>query len=86
MPPRSSFKGFLRLSLVSVPVKGFTATQTSQEIRLNQLHAECNSRVKYQKTCPTHGELSNDDIVSGYEYAKDQYVIDRKSTRLNSSH
>ena len=75
MPPRSSFKGFLRLSLVSVPVKGFTATQTSQEIRLNQLHAECNSRVKYQKTCPTHGELSNDDIVSGYEYAKDQYVI-----------
>jgi DNA end-binding protein Ku len=75
MPPRSSFKGFLRLSLVSVPVKGFTATQSSQEIRLNQLHAECNSRVKYQKTCPTHGELSNDDIVSGYEYAKDQYVI-----------
>jgi len=75
MPPRSSFKGFLRLSLVSVPVKGFTATQTSQEIRLNQLHAECNSRVKYQKICPTHGELSNDDIVSGYEYAKDQYVI-----------
>jgi DNA end-binding protein Ku len=75
MPPRSSFKGFLRLSLVSVPVKGFTATQTSQEIRLNQLHAECNSRVKYQKVCPTHGELSSDDIVSGYEYAKDQYVI-----------
>ena len=75
MPPRSSFKGFLRLSLVSVPVKGFTATQTSKEIRLNQLHAECNSRVKYQKVCPTHGELASDDIVSGYEYAKDQYVI-----------
>jgi DNA end-binding protein Ku len=75
MPPRSSFKGFLRLSLVSVPVKGFTATQTSKEIRLNQLHSECNSRVKYQKICPTHGELSSDDIVSGYEYAKDQYVI-----------
>ena len=75
MPPRSSFKGFLRLSLVSVPVKAFTATATSKEIRLNQLHAECNSRIKYQKICPSHGEISNDDIVSGYEYAKDQYVI-----------
>jgi DNA end-binding protein Ku len=75
MPPRSSFKGFLRLSLVSVPVKAFTATQTSKEIRLNQLHSECNSRVKYQKICPTHGEIANDEIVSGYEFAKDQYVV-----------
>ena len=35
----------------------------------------CNSRVKYVKNCPIHGELSSDQIVSGYEYAKDQYVI-----------
>jgi DNA end-binding protein Ku len=75
MPPRAMFKGFLRLSLVSVPVKGFTANATGSDIRLNQLHRECNSRIKYQKACPTHGEVKNDDIVSGYEYAKDQYVI-----------
>ncbi|MCA8959554.1 MAG: Ku protein [Planctomycetes bacterium] len=75
MAPRASFKGFLRLSLVSVPVKGFTANNTSSEIRLNQLHSECHSRVKYQKICPTHGELATDDIVSGYEYAKGQYVV-----------
>ncbi len=75
MPPRSSWKGFIRLSLVSVPVKAFTANSTGAEIRLNQLHADCNNRVQYKKTCPEHGELSSDQIVSGYEYAKGQYVV-----------
>jgi DNA end-binding protein Ku len=75
MPPRTSWKGFLRLSLVSVPVKAYTANATGSEIRLNQLHAECNSRIQYKKTCPTHGEVPNDEIVKGYEYAKDQYVV-----------
>src|SRR5262249_45664735 len=42
---------------------------------LNQLHAECNSRINYKKTCPIHGEVPNDQIVSGYEYAKGSYVI-----------
>jgi len=75
MAPRSTWKGFLRLSLVTVPVKAFTATNSSEEIRLNQLHKECNSRVRYLKVCPEHGELKSGDIVSGYEYVKDQYVI-----------
>jgi DNA end-binding protein Ku len=75
MAPRATFKGFIRLSLVSVPVKAFTATNTSAEIRLNQLHANCNSRIKYLKSCPTHGVVTNDEIVSGFEYAKDQYVV-----------
>lgn len=75
MPPRSSWKGYLKLSLVSVPVKAFTANDTSEEIRLNQLHSECNARVRYKKVCPEHGELKADQIVSGYEYTKDQYVV-----------
>jgi DNA end-binding protein Ku len=75
MPPRSSWKGFIRLSLVSVPVKAFTANQTSAEVHLNQLHAECHNRIRYQKTCPEHGEVQAADIVSGYEYAKGQYVV-----------
>ncbi|MFG0316916.1 MAG: Ku protein [Planctomycetota bacterium JB042] len=75
MAPRSSWKGFLRLSLVSVPVKAYSATNSSEEIRLNQLHKECHSRVRYQKVCPEHGELKSDDITTGYEYAKDQYVL-----------
>ncbi len=75
MAPRSSWKGFIKLSLVSVPVKAFTANNTSEEIRLNQLHKDCNTRVKYQKVCPEHGELTNDQIVSGYEFTKGQYVV-----------
>ena len=76
MAPRSSWKGYLKLSLVSVPVKAYTASDGgSSGIRLNQLHETCHSRIKYQKTCPIHGPVDNDEIVSGYEFAKDQYVI-----------
>lgn len=75
MAARSSWKGYLKLSLVSVPVKAFTATATGAQVRLNQLHEECHSRVKYQKVCPVHGELSADEIVSGYEFSKGQYVV-----------
>ena len=75
VPSRTSWKGFLKLSLVSVPVKAFTANESSGEIRLNQLHKDCNSRVRYQKICPEHGELKSDAIVSGYEHQKDHYVV-----------
>ena len=76
MAARSTWKGYLKLSLVSVPVKAYTSTSSGGgEIRLNQLHAECHSRINYKKTCPIHGEVPADQIVSGYEYAKDQYVI-----------
>ena len=76
MAARSLWKGFLRINLVSVPVKAYSSSASGgAEVRLNQLHAACNSRIKYKKTCPMHGEVPNDEIVSGYEYAKDRYVI-----------
>jgi DNA end-binding protein Ku len=76
MAARSSWKGFLKLSLVSVPVKAYTATASgSGDIKLNQLHNVCKSRIQYKKSCPVHGEVKNDEIVSGYEYAKGQYVL-----------
>ncbi len=74
-PSRTSWKGFLKLSLISVPVKAFTANDTAGEVHLNQLHKDCNSRVKYMKVCPEHGELKSEAIVSGYEHSKDQYVV-----------
>jgi DNA end-binding protein Ku len=74
-PSRTSWKGFLKLSLISVPVKAFTANDSAGEIHLNQLHKDCNSRVKYVKVCPEHGELKSEAIVSGYEHQKDQYVV-----------
>jgi DNA end-binding protein Ku len=75
MAARSSWKGYLKLSLVAIPVKAYNATSESSGIQLNQLHQECHSRIRYKKTCPIHGEVSNDEIVSGYEYSKDQYVV-----------
>jgi DNA end-binding protein Ku len=76
MAARSSWKGYLKLSLVSVPVKAYTATSSEgSEVRLNQLHKECNSRINYKKTCPIHGEVPSEEIVSGYEYTKGQYVV-----------
>jgi DNA end-binding protein Ku len=73
---RSAWTGYLKISLVSVPVKAFTATSSDgSEVKLNQLHSVCNSRINYKKTCPIHGEIPNDEIVSGYEYTKGQYVV-----------
>jgi DNA end-binding protein Ku len=76
MAPRSSWKGYLRLSLVSVPVQAFNAAASDGgEIHFHQLHATCHSRIRYEKVCPVHGEVSNDEIVRGYEYAKGKYVV-----------
>ncbi len=76
MALRSSWKGFLRLSLVSVPVRAYSAAASGDgKIHLNQLHDVCHSRIRYQKVCPIHGEVSKDEIVSGFEYGKGQYVI-----------
>jgi DNA end-binding protein Ku len=73
---RYSWKGSLRLSLVTVPVQAFNAVlPEGGHIRFHQLHESDHSRIRHVKVCPVHGEVSNDEIVSGYEYAKGQYVI-----------
>lgn len=76
MASRPVWKGYIRFSLVSIPVKAYTATISGGDrIALNQIHKECGARIKYAKVCPIHGELKADEIVSGYEFADDQYVI-----------
>lgn len=75
MAAHASWKGFLKLSLVSVPVKAYTATATSNDITLHQLHGKTHTRIQYKKFAPEVGEVSNDEIVKGYEYDKGQYVI-----------
>ncbi|HEX3999388.1 MAG TPA: Ku protein [Pirellulales bacterium] len=77
--PRPSWKGYLRLSLVSVPVEAINAIAAEEaEVTLHQLHATCHSRIRYQKVCPIHGEVPNDEIVLGYEREKGQYVVVEK--------
>jgi len=72
---RPTWKGFLKLSLVNIPVRLYPAAR-SQSLHFNQLHKPCHTRIKYQKWCPTcEITVSNDDIVKGYEYGKEQYVI-----------
>lgn len=74
--PRASWSGSIRLSLVNVPVEGYTAAESSEApISFNQLHDECHSRIRYLKTCPIHGPVENHEIVKGYKYGPDQYAI-----------
>jgi DNA end-binding protein Ku len=70
-----SHRTVISFSLVSIPVGMYTATQDN-DIHFNQLHREDGSRIKYTKKCAHCGkELAADDIVRGYEYSKDQYVV-----------
>lgn len=65
----------VRFGLVVFPVEAFNAhAPESGHLPLHQLHAKCHSRIRYQKTCPIHGPVTNDEIVSGYEYSKGHYV------------
>jgi len=86
---RPTWKGFLKLSLVNIPVRMYPAAR-SQSLSFNQIHKACNSRLKYDKRCPTcDRSVSSDEIVKGYQYAKEQYVImddeDFTKVRLEST-
>jgi DNA end-binding protein Ku len=60
---------------VSIPVRLYPATQSSAAISFNLLHKKDGSRLKQQYICPRDGEVvSRDEMIKGYEFAKDQYV------------
>jgi len=62
--------------LVSVPVKLFSATQSSAGVSFNLLHSACGSRLKQQYLCAKEGVVvERNDMVKGFEFAKDQYVV-----------
>ena len=70
-----SHKGAISFGLVHIPVSLYTATQDS-DIRFNQLHKDHHSRIRYKKVCGHCGEeVTSKDIVKGFEYDKDKYVI-----------
>ncbi len=75
MALRSMASATISFGLVSIPVRLYSATQPSAGLSFNLLHKKCGTRVKQQYVCPTDGEkVERDDIVKGYEFAKDQYV------------
>ena len=76
MPARATWKGFLKVSLVNIPIKVFPATESSGTISFNQLHNECQSRIQQKRWCPTcNKEVANTEIVKGYEFEKGRYVV-----------
>lgn len=76
MAERSIWKGVLAFGMVSVPVKLFTAT-SDKDIKFNQLHDKCKGRINQVKICKACNELDLKpaDLIKGYEYTKDSYVI-----------
>jgi DNA end-binding protein Ku len=73
--PRAYRKGFLRLSLVSIPVHLHNAVESKSEISFRQIHKPSGRRVNYEKVVQGIGKIDNADIVKGYEVDHDTYVL-----------
>src|SRR5262245_62584149 len=75
MAARSIGSLTISFGLVAIPVKLYSATQSSNAISFNLLHSTCGSRLKQQYICQKEGVVvERDEMVKGYEFAKDQYV------------
>jgi DNA end-binding protein Ku len=76
MGARPTWKGFLKISLVNIPIRVFPATDSAATISFNQLHGECQTRIQQKKWCPTCArEVTISEIVKGYEFEKGRYVV-----------
>jgi DNA end-binding protein Ku len=76
MAARPTWKGFMKISLVTIPVRVFPATDSAATISFNQLHTECLTRIQQKRWCPTHErEVPISEISKGYEFEKGRYVV-----------
>jgi DNA end-binding protein Ku len=76
MAARPTWKGYLKISLVNIPIRVFPATDAAATISFNQLHRECRTRIQQKRWCPTcQSEVTNTDLVKGYEFEKGKYVV-----------
>jgi DNA end-binding protein Ku len=88
-PARPYWTGFLKLSLVTIGVRLYTATSERDRMRFHQIHQPSGERVRQQLVVPGLGPVEREDIVKGYEYQKGQYVTvdpdDIKRLRLETT-
>jgi DNA end-binding protein Ku len=71
----SVWKGYLTFGLISIPIRLFSAAR-SERVSLNQLHKVCKTRIRMPLFCPhCERQVERSEIVKGYEYDKDQYVL-----------
>jgi DNA end-binding protein Ku len=75
MPARPSWRGQIRLALVSIPVEIFPATKAGKSIAFHQVHEPSGQRVRYEKVVPGIGPVDRDEILKGYEVDKGEYVL-----------
>jgi len=75
MAARAYWKGQIRIALVSIPVEIFPATKSGAQISFRQIHEPSGKRIKYEKVVPGIGPIDRDDIIKGFEYEKDSYVL-----------
>ncbi len=90
MAARPTWKGYLKISLVNIPIKVFPATDSGATLSFNQLHGACQTRIQQKRWCPTcEREVPNTDIVKGFEFEKGRYVIvdeeDIEKVRVDST-
>jgi DNA end-binding protein Ku len=88
-PARPYWTGYLKLSLVTIGVRLYTATSERERIRFNQIHEPSGERVRQQLVVPGIGPVEREDIVKGFEYEKGRYVTvdpdDLKRLRLETT-
>jgi DNA end-binding protein Ku len=75
MAARAYWSGQIRLALVSIPVQVFSATKSAARISFNQIHKPSGKRIHYEKVVEGIGPVDVEDIVKGFQYAKDEYVL-----------
>ncbi|MCC7048318.1 MAG: Ku protein [Alphaproteobacteria bacterium] len=77
------------MSLVSIPVHIFNAIDSDGDVHFNQIHRPSGERVRYTKTVPGIGEIDSADIVKGFEFEKNRYIVvepeELKALKLESS-
>jgi DNA end-binding protein Ku len=91
MAPRPNWKGFLKLSLVSCAVSLYPATSASERVSFNQLNKATGNRIRYKKVDGDTGEeVSQADIIKGYQVEKNVYVTiddeELEALQVDSSH
>src|SRR5215472_4042266 len=90
MKPRSVWTGHIRISLLTIPIRVYTALNEADKITFNQLHKDCHQRLKQHLVCPVHGKVERDHVVKGYEVEKDRFVVmdasDLDAVKLETTH
>jgi DNA end-binding protein Ku len=75
MAARPSWRGVIKLALVSIPVEIYPATKSGKSIAFHQVHEPSGQRVRYEKVVPGIGPVDRDEILKGYEVSKGEYVL-----------